>query len=195
MSRWVSFVVVTAVLVVMLVVMAGHAHGIDDHRVVGIAQAWADHLAQADTGAAHNPQLRPQTDSVIGDYAEVAENVGSCTCSDPGVVVAFWHSSPTHESNLAKRWDLTGFATATSTAGVLYVVEDFVRLNPPPTTMAPDPLPPAPTPAPVDIGTAVVITSHPVTDRGLIPAIAIVPPPATAGRVAAQLAAVALVAP
>lgn len=143
-----------------------------------VAQAWAEHLAAVDEES-HNPQLRPQMENALGSLDEVAENVGFCTCTDPSVITAFWHASPTHASNLNKTWDVIDKGQATSASGRVYVVWDFAVLSPPLTwdTITPTtelvPIPPPTT-----------LPHRP--SQGLIPAIAITPPPATAARFAAQ---------
>ncbi len=166
-----------------------------DPRVAAVAQGWANHLA-ATGQPAHNPHLWSQLDAAVGQTDEVAENVGWCSCSDVGVVIAGWHASPTHAANLAKTWDVQGLATATAADGTLWVVEDFANLAPPP----------APTytfPTTTDASSAAEAPSQPRTTRPVDPQITYgyTSPPvvvtlphatATAQRVAAVLDALHL---
>jgi len=117
-----------------------------DGQLSSVAQAWANHLAAANT-LSHNGALRGQ----VTNWTNLGENVGMAV-DIPSVQRAFMNS-PEHRANILNpKYTLMGVGSASSIlpscdCRVLWVVVDFKR---PATAAAPAPAPAKPAkPAPV----------------------------------------------
>lgn len=116
--------------------------------LTAVAQAWAQHLAAANS-LSHNPALASQ----VSNWTVLGENVGMAG-DIPSVQKAFMASAHHRDNILDPRYTQMGVGAATSTypscgCQVLWVVVDFRRpaSTPAPANPAPAPARPAPAPA------------------------------------------------